>query len=135
MATKKQPLGICDHCLAQMPEDRHFTSKGKPRLYCSRDCRNTANSRAGSKKRSVKAKARVRRGEWQNPHHLNPPSPEEQARRARLGRLREVQAGTWRNPALSPEARKKLSRPRKHSGPLRQAIRKLGVAPRTGGVD
>lgn len=66
------------------------------------------------------------RGEWQNPHHLNPPSPEEQSRRSRLGRKREVESGVWRNPALSTEAREKLSRPRKHDGALHSAIENLG---------
>lgn len=126
MAEKKKPIGICDHCGKEMPEALHYTTKGMPRLYCSRECRNTANSRAGAHIRSKKGKERVRRGEWKNPHHLNPPSPEEQARRARLGRKREVKEGRWRNPAKSPEARRKLSRPRKHSGELHSAIEKLG---------
>lgn len=126
MAKKQAPLGTCDHCGGDIPRSRWYTSKRKPRLHCSRDCRNTANSRAGAPIRSEKARARVRRGEWQNPAKLNPPTPEEQARRASLGRKREVVAGTWRNPALTTAARKKLSRPRKHSGVLHSAIEKLG---------
>ena len=43
----------------------------------------------------------------------------------RRARLAEVQAGTWRNPALDPAAREKLSRPRKYSNDLAQAIEKL----------
>jgi hypothetical protein len=39
--------------------------------------------------------------------------------------LREVADGRWRNPALTDEARKKLSRPRKHSDVLYAAIEKL----------
>lgn len=76
MAEKVQPIGICDLCLAAMPRDRWYTRRG-PRLYCSTDCRNTANSRAGAPIRTVKLKARVKAGTWQNPHHLNPPSKEE----------------------------------------------------------
>ena len=68
---------------------------------------------------------RVRRGVWENPAKLNPPTGEEQAQRARLGRQREVAAGTWRNPALSAEARRKLSRPRKHHGILHRVMEKL----------
>lgn len=122
---KQQPIGICDLCLATILQSEWYTSKGKPRLYCSIDCKNASNSRAGAPIRSQKAKERVNRGEWQNPAHLNPPSGQEQARRARLGRKREVAAGTWRNPALSDEARRKLSRSRKHSGVLHQAIERL----------
>jgi hypothetical protein len=128
VVNKVEPLGICDHCLGTIPADMGwYTSKGKPRLYCGRDCRNAANSQAGAVARSRKAKERVQRGEWQNPHHLNPPTPEEQGRRASLGRKREVEAGTWRNPADSPEAREKLSRPRKHDDNpvLHRALEKL----------
>jgi len=122
---KTAPLGICDHCGDSIPRARWYTSKHKPRLYCGRECRNTANSRAGADERSRKAKLRVEAGEWQNPHLLNPPTPEEQARRARLSRLREVEAGEWRNPALTDEARAKNAQPRKHTGPLADAIHKL----------
>jgi hypothetical protein len=124
MPAKQQPLGTCDLCLGPIPPDLgNYTSKGRPRLY--RDCQNTANSRAGSPERSRKAKQRVERGQWQNPHQANPPTGEEQSRRATLARQREVEAGRWRNPALTDEARAKLSRPRKHTGPLHQAIEKL----------
>ncbi len=122
---KQQELGICDNCLSEIPRDEWYTSKGKPRLYCGIDCRNTGNSRAGAPIRSKKAKQRVARGEWQNPAKLNPPTPEEQARRSRLGRQREVQAGTWRNPALSDEAKEKLSRPRKHDPALHVVLEKM----------
>ncbi len=124
MREKQQPIGICDHCLSPMPRAMWYTRRG-PRLYCSIDCKNTANSRNGNAVRVEKLRARVRRGEWENPAKLNPPSGEEQARRARLGRRREVEAGTWRNPALPDEARKKLSRPRKHRGLLHRVIEKL----------
>lgn len=125
MAEKKSPIGICDLCGDPIADP--YTTKGKPRLYCSAQCRNTANSRAGARERSRKAKQRVATGAWQNPHHLNPPTPEEQARRARLGRKREVEAGAWRNPALSDGARKKLSQPRKHDDNpiLHSALEKL----------
>ena len=125
MTEKKRTLGICDHCGEEMPRWRRYTSKGKPRLYCSRKCRNTANSRAGAKVRSRKIRQRMARGEWVNPVEIRPPTPEEQAERARKGRKREVAERRWRNPALSDEARRKLSRPRKHFGILHQALEKL----------
>lgn len=127
MPTKSAPLGVCDLCGGPIPPHLGpYTKHGQPRRYCSRDCRNTANSRAGNPARVAKLRRAVERGEWQNPATIHPPDPEEQARRARLGRLREVEAGTWRNPALDDAAREKLSRPRKHSGPLHQAIEKMG---------
>lgn len=125
MPTKTAPLGICDQCGKQMPRDDWYTSKGQPRRYCDRQCRNTGNSRAGADIRSDKALDRVARGVWVNPADINPPTPEEQSRRSRLGRQREVADGTWRNPALTDEARQKLSRPRKHDGDLHAALEKL----------
>jgi hypothetical protein len=64
-------------------------------------------------------------GTWINPVSITPPTPEEQGRRARIGRLKEVSAGTWRNPGLSPEAREINALPHKHSGALASAIHKL----------
>lgn len=121
---KIEPVGVCDFCKGEIT-DTWYTRRG-PRRYCCVDCRNTANSRAGAEIRGEKTRARVTAGTWQNPHHLNPPTGEEQARRARLGRLREVAAGAWRNPALTDAARVKLSRPRTHTGDLHAAIEKLG---------
>jgi len=123
--TKRQPLGVCDLCRAPIPLADWYTSKGKPRLYCSVDCKNTANSRAGVPVRREKTLARIARGEWQNPAELRPPTSDEQSYRARKGRKREVAEGHWRNPALSDEARRKLSRPRKHDGILHLVIEKL----------
>jgi len=120
---KTAPLGICDLCGAQMPNP--YTSKGKPRRYCSRQCRNTANSRAGNAERVRKLRASIAAGEWVNPRTVNPPDPAKLAAASRRIRLREVRNGTWRNPAMSDEARAKLSRPRKHDGPLAAAIEKL----------
>jgi len=122
---KIQPLGVCDNCLGNIPKERWYTSKGKPRRYCSVECRNTGNSHEGEAVRHAKMLQRMERGEWRNPMQLRPPTPEEQAERARKGRLAEVEAGTWRNPALSDEAREKLSRPRKHFGVLASALEKL----------
>ena len=125
MVDKQKPIGICDLCLGPIPRADWHTSKGHLRLYCSVDCRNTANSRNGNPVRIEKLRKHVARGEWQNPAKLHPPTPEEQAARARKGRLREVAVGAWRNPALDDAARQKLSRPRKHTGPLHSAIEKL----------
>lgn len=127
MREKQQPIGICDLCLKPIPRDQWYTRRG-PRLYCpGPDCRNTANSRNGSPIRIAKQIERVKRGEWINPRSVL--SDEENrrlnAQAGRLGRKREVDAGTWRNPALSAEARAKLSRPRKHSGALHRAMEKL----------
>lgn len=127
MREKQQPIGICDLCLKPIPREQWYTRRG-PRLYCpGPDCRNTANSRAGAPIRSAKAIERVERGEWFNPR--SELSDEENrrlnAQAAQLGRKREVDAGTWRNPALSDGARAKLSRPRKHTGALANAIEKL----------
>jgi len=122
---KRQPLGICDLCGGPIPLADWYTSKGRPRLYCSVECKCTANSRAGAPIRSKKILARIARGEWQNPAELRPPTSDEQAYRARKGRRREVADGRWRNPALSADAREKLSRPRKHNGLLHTVIEKL----------
>lgn len=141
MAEKRLPLGVCDHCEGEIPAQDWYTSHGQPRRYCSIDCRNTANSRAGSPARAAKLRQAVAEGRWQNPHHLHPPTGEEQAARARRGRLREVAEGRWRNPALAPAARVKLSRPRKYGDDpllhraleqLRQGVRRaeLGAAER-----
>jgi len=125
MPDKRQPLGICDHCLGSIPAGQWYTSKRRPRLHCSFKCKQAANSQAGASVRAEKARQRVARGEWQNPQRLNPPTFEERSRRAALARKREVARGEWRNPALTDAAREKLSRPRRHSGPLHTAIEKL----------
>ena len=131
LAEKVQPIGVCDLCLQPIPADiGAWTSKGRPRLHCSRECRNTANSRTGAPLRAVAMQAHVQSGEWQNPHLLHPPTLAEQAARARLGRQREVQAGRWRNPGLTDEARAINSLPEKHNGPLAAAIERLKAGAR-----
>lgn len=124
---KRAPLGICDQCGGPIAPGDWYTSKGRPRLHCSLQCKLTANSRAGAPIRARKAKARVASGTWINPR--SGMTPEQvtavQSRASRAARLHEVAEGRWRNPALSPEARAKLSRPRKHSGPLASAMEKL----------
>lgn len=134
MAKKRLEIGVCDLCQGDIPKARWYTSKGTPRLYCSRNCMNTANSRAGTPLRSMKARQRIARGEWQNPAHLNPPDPANISRGVSQARWREVAAGRWRNPALSVEARAKLSRPRQHSGALHRAIEKLGQGLKMAGL-
>ena len=137
MPEKVQAIGICDLCLGEIPPDLgNWTSKGKLRLHCSRECRNTANSRAGNEERIAKVHERVLLGEWVNPATIRPPTPEEQSARARKGRLREVADGSWRNPGLTPEAREINSRPEKHTGVLASAIeriKKVGMAGLTPG--
>ncbi len=127
---KRAPLGICDLCTGRIPLGEWYTSKGRERLHCSTSCKATANSRAGAPIRSRKALQRVQAGEWVNPRSLM--STEEisrvQTRASRTARRREVAEGHWRNPALDPQAKRKLSRPRKHRGALARAIEKLGQA-------
>lgn len=127
MPDKRAPIGICDQCGGAIPAAEHYTSKGRPRLYCSRDCRNTANSRAGAPVRARKARQRVARGEWRNPAKLHPPDPTNVAAGVSRARKSEVRAGRWRNPALTDAARRKLSRPRKHRGVLARAIERIGI--------
>lgn len=126
MPAKTAPLGICDQCGDPIPQDRWYTSKRTPRLHCSLACKQTANSRAGNDIRIEKMRERIAKGDWINPSAITPPTPAEQARRARLGRRREVAAGEWRNPALTDDAKAKLSQPRKHTGDLASAIDKIG---------
>lgn len=124
MTEKSAPIGVCDLCGEDFPPNvSHYTTQRVPRRYCSRLCRNTANSRAGAEIRSKKAKERVRRGEWKNPSPVirEDATPREiEAWREKMSasvsdtRKQEVESGTWQNPALSDEAREKLSRPRKH---------------------
>lgn len=129
---KVQPIGICDLCLQSIPSHLgNYTSKGAPRLHCSRECRNTANSRAGAPIISQKTRARIERGEWANPAELNPPDPKVVTEGIREARLREVQEGRWRNPGLTPEAREINSRPHKHSGALAEAIERLNAGAST----
>ncbi len=124
---KMQPTGICDLCGGAIPRGEWYTSKGAPRLHCSLECKQTANSRAGNPKRIEKLKRAIARGEWQNPRALMTPAEisAAQAHASKTARLREVAAGQWRNPALDAKARKKLSRPRKHRGRLHRALEML----------
>lgn len=125
MSAKTKPLGICDHCAGPIKPGEWYTSKRQPRRYCSRDCRNTANSRNGNPVRVAKLRESIRKGTWRNPVEIRPPTPDEQAGRARKGRLREVFESRWRNPAIDESAREKLSRARKHSPILHSALEKL----------
>lgn len=125
--SKRQPIGICDHCEGEIPPGDWYTSKGRPRQYCCRECRNTANSRQGAPQRAAQVRQAIAEGRWRNPLQVRPPTSAEQAARARAGRLREVAEGRWHNPALDPAARAKLSRPRVHAGAplLHSAIERL----------
>lgn len=124
---KRNSVGVCDLCRGPIPRGEWYTSKGAPRLHCSIECRQTANSRAGNPKRIEKLKNAIARGEWKNPRDLM--TPEEiskaQSHASKTARTREVAAGRWRNPALDARARKKLSRPRKHRGRLHRALELL----------
>ena len=127
MVDKQKPIGVCDHCEGPIPRGEWYTSKGTPRLHCSFECKQTANSRKGNPTRVSKLVKRVAAGLWKNPRDgLDSETIKQlQSTASRKGRLREVAEGRWRNPALTDEARKKLSRPRKHSDVLHSAIEKL----------
>ena len=127
--TKQQPLGICDTCESEIPLDLGpYTSKGKPRLDCSIQCRAAANSRSGAKIRGEQTKQRIADGIWVNPADIRKPDPAKVAAGVSRARKAEVAEGRWRNPALDDQARKKLSRPRVHGDnpALHRAIEKLG---------
>lgn len=134
LSSTKRTWPYCELC--GRPVDAgglgRYTSKGKRRRFCSRDCRNTANSRAGAPIRSEKALGRVASGEWQNPAEVM--TRDQLRKAARLGggaRAKQhraaLEAGTWQSPADAPGARAKLSRPRVHSDnpTLHRAIEKL----------
>lgn len=106
MADKTQAVGICDLCLGPIQPDNHYTRRG-PRLHCSRECRNTANSRTGAPVRAEMARERVRDGTWYDPRsELTPERRHEiDSTNSRNNRLREIDAGRWRNPGLTSEAR------------------------------
>jgi DNA-binding XRE family transcriptional regulator len=133
MADKIKPLGVCDLCGERFPSGVSlYTSKGTPRLFCSLECRNTANSRAGAPIRSRKMHERIQRGEWQNPaESMTEEDRREYARRGGQVRAKQhreaLAAGTWQNPANAPGAREKLSRPRRHGDNplLHSAMKKL----------
>ena len=134
---KRAPLGICDLCGGEIPPSLGwYTSKRRPRLHCSLVCRQTENSRVGSPVRSRKAMERVRSGQWVNPNPAlgNDPAAIAQwranfTRALSAERKREVAEGRWRNPALDPAAREKLSRPRRHTDNpvLHRAVERLGA--------
>ncbi len=111
MPAKTQPLGICDLCGGPIPAGEWYTSKGRPRLHCSLECKQAANSRVGAEERSKKAKRRVAGGTWFNPRsHMTPEQIHAvQSRASRKARLGEIERGKWRNPALSDDARAKIS--------------------------
>lgn len=69
---------------------------------------------------------RIDSGEWVNPASINRPSSETISKNSRAARLREVDAGTWRNPGQTEEAKIINSLPHKHTGALASAIEKIG---------
>ena len=66
MTDKTAPVGTCDHCGGPIAPDEWHTRRG-PRRYCSRECRNTANSRNGNPVRVAKLHEAVAAGRWVNP--------------------------------------------------------------------
>ena len=42
---KVAPVGTCDYCGKGIPVGEWWTSKGRPRLHCSLECRQAASSR------------------------------------------------------------------------------------------
>jgi len=115
------PWPVCEFCGGDL--DAHglgyYTTKGKPRRFCSTWCRATHNSRVGAPIRSAKAKQRVRAGTWENPAKYHTPESLRAAALAGAAVRTEqhraaLEAGTWQNPADAPGAREKLSRPRRY---------------------
>lgn len=108
MSSKIAPLGVCDHCGNPIPRDEWYTSKGQPRRFCSLECKQTANSRAGNPERVRKLNQRIKSGTWRNPRSVMTPDQihEVQSRASRKARLKEIEEGRWINPALSESARK-----------------------------
>lgn len=133
MTEKTAPLGICDLCGEPFPAGVSlYTNKGRPRRYCSIDCRNAANARTGAPIIRERNLERMRRGEWQNPAaEMTDEERREYARRGARVRAQQhkadIAAGAWRNPADAPGAREKLSRPRVHQDnpALHSAMEKL----------
>ncbi len=64
MAYKVLPVGICDLCRGEIPTDMWYTRAGKPRLHCSRLCRNTANARIKARERGQELRQRYHAGTW-----------------------------------------------------------------------
>src|SRR6266540_5892006 len=92
MADKQKPIGVCDHCEGPIPRGEWYTCKGTPRLHCSFECKQTANSRKGNSTRVSKLVKRVAAGLWKNPRDgLDSETIKQlQSVASRKGRLREV---------------------------------------------
>jgi len=122
---KVAPVGTCDYCRKGIPVGEWWTSKGRPRLHCSLECRQAANSRK-MENRAEWMRERIESGDWVNPATINKPTSETISKNSCAARLREVEEGRWRNPGSTPEARAKNSEPHKHTGLLASAIEKMG---------
>ncbi len=129
------PWPACELCGEDVNQHGlgYWTTKGRPRRFCSLECRQSNNSREGTPIRTALTRERIKAGTWENP--VNFTTPEQRREYGKLGgevraeTLRaEVEAGTWQNPADAPGAREKLSRPRKYADNpvLHSAIEKLG---------
>ena len=85
----------------------YYTTKGKPRRFCSDWCKATRNNRVGAPIRSPKARRRVKAGTWQNPAEHHTPESLRAASLAGAAVRREqhraaLEAGNWQNPADAP---------------------------------
>ena len=110
----------------------HYTVDGKRRRFCSVECRQLHNARAGAPLRAIKMRQRVHSGLWTNP--LDFTTHDERSEYGKRGgearaaqAQAEIQQGTWVPPSTRPGAREKLSRPRKHTDDpvLHSALEKL----------
>ncbi len=61
---KVAPIGTCDYCGKGIPVGEWWTSKGRPRLHCSLECRQAANSRK-MENRSEWMRERIESGDWE----------------------------------------------------------------------
>ena len=72
---KVAPVGTCDYCGKGIPVGEWWTSKGRPRLHCSLECRQAANSRK-MENRAEWMRERIECGDWVNPATINKPTSE-----------------------------------------------------------
>lgn len=89
---KVAPVGTCDYCGKGIPVGEWWTSKGRPRLHCSLECRQAANSRK-MENRAEWMRERIESGDWVNPATINKPTSETISKNSRAARLREVEEG------------------------------------------
>jgi len=125
MASKINPIGICDFC-GEAIYATWFTVAGPPRLYCSPECGGKAATLARRDEISRQAKERFAKGTWINPASIHPPSPARISDGVRRASMRRVVEG-GRNAALVSAAWRVLWVPLQKSAALSSALEKLAL--------